>query len=137
VLSVELACALRDAGLRWKPARGDRFAVREPEMASETFVLSDMTIEVQNLPNGDRVIGFNGTTEWALDSVDQSKTVWIPRETQIRELLGRTFRGLTRRDDGQWTVAIVVNSQPMVFADDDPEVAYAEALLHLIRRGLD
>ncbi|MCW2492902.1 MAG: hypothetical protein JWN47_2266, partial [Frankiales bacterium] len=66
MISVDLACRLRDTGLKWKPASGDRFVVTQSEMAGDVFVLSDMTVEVHDLPQGP-VIGFNGTTEWALD----------------------------------------------------------------------
>ena len=40
------------------------------------------------------MIGFNGTTEWALDSVELQHSVWLPSETQLRELLAGTFRAL-------------------------------------------
>jgi hypothetical protein len=93
VLSVELARALRDAGMQWKPARGDSFVMLDRGMDSDVFVLSDLTIEVHHSPTGP-VIGFNGTTEWALDSIEQSEALWVPAEPQLRELLGDTFAGL-------------------------------------------
>ena len=67
-------------------------------MDDEVFVLSTMTIEVHDLP-GRTVIGFNGTTEWALDDVDKDATVWLPREDQLRELLGPAFHRLERAGD--------------------------------------
>ena len=82
VLSVEIARRLRDAGLSWTPARGDRFVVADRGMDDEVFVLSDMTIEVHHYPGGP-VIGFNGTTEWALDSVEQEDALWVPSEHQL------------------------------------------------------
>lgn len=130
MISVALALQLRDAGLVWTPASGDRFAVTESEMAGEVFVLSDMTVEVHTLPQGD-VIGFNGTTEWALDSVENSHAVWLPRESQLRELLAGTFRMLDRVD-GQWRVQIEVNGRPAEFVDEDVEEAYGIALKSLI-----
>lgn len=130
MLSLALALQLREAGLQWKPASGDRFVVTEAEMAGEVFVLSDMTIEVHRLPQGD-VIGFNGTTEWALDSVDNSRALWLPRETQLRELLAGTFRSLERDADG-WRVSVEVNGRQADFSDPDAEEAYGRALLHLI-----
>ena len=131
MISADLAIELRAAGLRWKPASGDRFVVTEAEMLGEVFVLSDMTVEVHSLPEGD-VIGFNGTTEWALDSVEDSHAVWLPRETQLRELLAGTFRSLTRQA-GNWRVEVEVNGAPAAFSDPDTEQAYGLALLHLIR----
>jgi hypothetical protein len=130
MISLALALQLRDAGLKWTPASGDRFAVTEAEMADEIFVLSDMTVEVHTLPQGD-VIGFNGTTEWALDSVENSNAVWLPRESQLRELLAGTFRTLDRVEDG-WRVRVEVNGQAAEFVDGDAEEAYGFALRHLI-----
>src|SRR6266516_792302 len=129
VISLDLACRLRDAGLRWSPAPGDRFVVADRDMDSDVFVLSDMTVEVHDLPHG-KVIGFNGTTEWALDSVESEKTVWLPRESQLRELLAGTFRGLDRTD-GAWRVRTEVNGAVHTSQDPDAEQAYGLALLHL------
>jgi hypothetical protein len=121
---------LRDAGLRWSPAPGDRFVVADRDMDSEVFVLSDMTIEVHDLPQGP-LIGFNGTTEWALDSVESDKAVWLPRETQLRELLAGMFRGLDRTDAG-WRVRTEVNGATHTKEDADAEEAYGLALLHVL-----
>ena len=133
MLSVELALRLRAAGLQWKPASGDRFVVTEAEMAGDVFVLSDMTVEVHRLPQGD-VIGFNGTTEWALDSIEDSHAVWLPRESQLRELLAGTFRSLDRDVDG-WQVTTEVNGERTTFRHADAEEAYGQAMLHLIELG--
>lgn len=95
LLSPHLAEALRDAGLRWTPSPGDRFVIPQPELSGEVFTLSEMTIEAHAFPGG-TVLGFNGTTEWALDSVAQEDTLWLPREDQLRELLGTTFVALER-----------------------------------------
>jgi hypothetical protein len=99
-------------------------------MDSDLFVLSDMTVEVHDLPHG-RVIGFNGTTEWALDSVDKDNAVWLPRESQLRELLAATFLGLDRTEDG-WRVRTVLNGAAHAIQDVDAEQAYGLALLHVL-----
>ncbi len=96
MIGVQLAQRLKEAGLVWKPALGDRFAIPDRDLDDEVFVLSNMTIEVHTLPEG-RVIGFNGTTEWALDDVEIDEAIWLPREDQLRELLGGTFRQLASR----------------------------------------
>lgn len=99
-------------------------------MDADVFVVSEMTVEVHRL--GDRqVLGFNGTTEWALDSVDDQDAVWLPRENQLRELLAGTFRSLQRVAD-QWQVEIEVSGRLANFRDSDAEQAYALALLQLI-----
>jgi hypothetical protein len=130
MITVELARRLRDAGLRWSPATGDRFVVADRDMDSDVFVLSDMTIEVHDMPYG-RVIGFNGTTEWALDSVEKDNAVWLPRESQLRELLAGTFRGLERTEDG-WRVRTERAGRTHTTEHLDAEQAYGLALLHLL-----
>ena len=131
VLSVASARALRDAGLQWTPARGDSFVIPDRDMDSDVFVLSDMTIESHRLPSG-TVIAFNGTTEWALDSVEQSQALWVPAEHQLRELLGEAFAGLAPTGDG-YRVTIRVDGATSGYDGPDPAEAYALALLHLLR----
>ena len=130
VLSVASARALRDAGLRWTPARGDSFVMPDKGMDSDVFVLSDMTIEVHQFPGGP-VIGFNGTTEWALDSIDQSEALWLPAEHQLRELLGEAFAGLAPTGDG-YRVTLRVDGATSGYDGADPAEAYALALLSLL-----
>ncbi len=130
MIGVQLARQLREAGLSWKPALGDRFAIPDRDLDDEVFVLSNMTVEVHTLPEG-QVIGFNGTTEWALDDVELDETVWLPREDQLRELLGGTFR-LLRRGPAGYEVVTELLGEERVFAGETVEVAYATALLHLL-----
>ena len=132
VLSVELARALRDAGLTWTPARGDSFIICDRDMDSDVFVLADMTIDVHHHFPGGPVIGFNGTTEWALDSVEQSQTLWVPAEHQLRELLGDAFAGLAPTGDG-YRVTLRVDGSTSGHEGADAAEAYARALLHLMR----
>ena len=124
MISLELATALRDAGVRWEPAAGDRFTIPDRGLDDQTFVLSDMTIQVYELPQG-AVIGFNGTTEWALDDIERDEAIWLPREDQLRDLLGDRFRRL-ELDGGTWTV--VVDGRPDTVATSAAE-AYGRAVL--------
>ncbi len=130
MLGVNVAQRLKDAGLSWKPALGDRFAIPDRDLDDELFVLSNMTIQVYNLPDG-RVIGFNGTTEWALDDVEIEEAIWLPREDQLRELLGGTFRSLRRTDVG-YQVDMDLLGEARAYVAGTPEEAYAAALLHLL-----
>jgi hypothetical protein len=123
VIAFDLALRLREAGLAWKPAAGDRFTIPDRGLDDDVFVLSHMTIEVHELPHGP-VIGFNGTVEWALDDVAQDEAVWLPREDQLRELLGAGFRRLERFGD---RYRVVVDDD--VFEAGTPEEAYGNALL--------
>ena len=97
MISAQLALALRDAGLPWSPSAGDRFVIPQPELDGELFTLSEMTIEAREYPTG-TILGFNGTTEWALDSVAKDDVLWMPREDQLRELLGESFVSLVTGD---------------------------------------
>ena len=80
------------------------------------------------------VIGFNGTTEWALDSVEQSEALWVPAEHQLRELLGDAFAGLAPTGNG-YRVTLSVDGATSGHEALDPAEAYALALLHLLRSG--
>jgi hypothetical protein len=130
MISLALARRLRDSGVRWDPAPGDRFVIADRDMDDDVFTLSDMTIEVHEFP-GERIIGFNGTTEWALDSVEMAHSVWLPSETQLRELLAGTFRSL-EASDGGWRVTIEVNASPYAVEHPQAPEAYGLALLHLV-----
>lgn len=131
-----LARDLQEAGLRWEPAAGDRFRIAADALSDEIFTLSEMTIEAQAFPTG-TVLGFNGTTEWALDSVPQEDALWLPREDQLRDLLGGTFVSLTRVASGFEVRARVTAEHESVFAAGDPADAYALAVLELIRHAVE
>ncbi|MDO8120095.1 pilus assembly protein CpaE [Isoptericola sp. b490] len=135
MISEGLAAALRDAGLRWAPDAGDRFVIPQPALSGQVFTLSEMTIEAHHYPTG-TILGFNGTTEWALDSVAQEDVLWLPREDQLRELLGATFVALRREPGGDWVVATrepdgSLREHRAVTAAD----AYGSALLELVQRA--
>ncbi|MFC7527833.1 pilus assembly protein CpaE [Actinoplanes sp. GCM10030250] len=130
MLGVQLAAQLKAAGLTWKPQLGDRFAIPDRDLDDEVFVLSNMTIQVHDRPEG-RIIGFNGTTEWALDDVEVEETIWLPREDQLRELLGATFREL-RQENNTFSVRVELLGDNHVFTAPSAESGYAAALLHLL-----
>ena len=130
MISLNLARQLEDAGVRWIPRDGDRFMVPERDLDDDIFVVSHMVVEADDSPTG-RILKFNGTTEWALDSVDQDDAVWLPREHQLRDLLGNTFRALNRPPGG-WQVDIEIDGVPRSFAASTAEAAYARALLYLV-----
>jgi hypothetical protein len=130
VISVELARALRDTGVRWEPEPGDKFVIPDRQMDDEVFVVSTMVIDVHEASAG-RIIRFNGTVEWALDSVQQADALWLPSESQLRTLLRGTFRSL-RRANGGYRVELEVAGRPLEVSGDDPEEAYARAILHLL-----
>ncbi|MDN5764691.1 MAG: pilus assembly protein CpaE [Humibacillus sp.] len=128
MLTIELARRLIESGVAWTPATGDRFVLPVSGMENDVFVISELTVDVHHFSSGD-VLGFNGTTEWALDSIEQSKAIWLPREDQLRELVGDGFVGLERVDGGY---AVVLRTRSGVVErciDIDAERAYARAVL--------
>jgi hypothetical protein len=141
VITIDLARRLRGAGLRWTPAPGDRFVMADPAVRvraglDEVFVVSEMTVDVADTPGGP-LIRFNGTVEWALDSVEKADVLWLPREEQLRERLGAAFRRLEAVPGG--FVVVVDRSGPDTgppaeerHVDIDAECAYARALLALL-----
>jgi len=156
MISIELARALRDSGLEWKPRAGDAFLIDRIEADEEVFILSDMTVEAHEFSTG-TVLGFNGTTEWALDSVAIDDALWRPHEHQLRELLGTAFRSLraggsaaagsdvgssaavstdaastAARADAGFTVEAEIAGETVQFVADDAANAYARALLRML-----
>ncbi|GAA1606393.1 hypothetical protein GCM10009804_73100 [Kribbella hippodromi] len=126
MITIEQAGRLRKAGVSWDPVAGDRFVVPDRDMDEDVFVVSDMTVEVHDY-QGSKVIGFNGTTEWALDSIEQREVIWLPREEQLRTLLGPHFRALETVPDGYRVVLLdTTHTAP------DAEQAYADAVIHLL-----
>ena len=136
MISTLLATELRAAGLVWAPISGDAFQLSGDDFEGDVFTVSDMTIEAHVFPTG-TVLGFNGTTEWALDSVEIGDALWLPREDQLRELLRGTFVGLERTigadDRAGYAVTARIASEQQVFSSDDPAEAYGRALLALMR----
>ncbi|MCR2812972.1 pilus assembly protein CpaE [Microbacterium sp. zg.Y1090] len=132
MISTDLARELRAAGLRWHPRSGDRFQLDEPEFEADVFTVSEMTIEARSYPTG-TLLAFNGTTEWALDSVAIADALWLPSEAQLREMLRGTFRSLTRLPD-TYRVEIEVDAERHGFDHPAPADAYAQAVLFLLAR---
>jgi hypothetical protein len=134
MITVELARRLRAAGLGWEPGPGDRFVFADPKVdLDDVFVVSEMTVDVAETPTGP-LIRFNGTTEWALDSLEAAAAVWLPREDQLRELLGRAFVGLESLSGATpgYAVTVEVSGARERHVDVEVEPAYARALLAVL-----
>lgn len=134
VITVELATALRDAGLEWDPRPADRFHIPIAGLEDQVFVISDMTIETQSLETG-TIVRFNGTTEWALDSIAQDEVIWLPHEDQLRRLLGPRFVRLESLPGGFMVEIEDGDGTPSRHIDIEAERAYARALLAVLRSG--
>lgn len=130
MISVDLALELREAGLQWVPANGDRFHIPGRGMDHHVFSISEMTVGVDDSLGG-RQIRFNGAVEWALDSIQQNEVVWLPSESQLRDRLGGSFRSLTA-DDGEYVCVVSFDDDFESFRAATPEDAYGKALLNLL-----
>ncbi len=135
MIGLDTGRALRAAGLVWSPAPGDRFVAPERDLDDQVFVVSEMVIEVRETPSGP-LLAFNGTTEWALDSLDTGDAVWLPREDQLRDLLGDAFVSLERMPGGEapdgWAVSVTVRGETRRHVEVAADAAYARALLDLL-----
>jgi hypothetical protein len=131
VISLELATELRDHGLAWTPAEGDRFVLPDRDLDGRVFTISEMVVEVRRSPVGD-LIAFNGTTEWALDAIEQADATWIPREAQLRELLGSALLSLARLEEG-WRCTVRLGQRLVEVEALQADEAYGRALLRLLR----
>jgi hypothetical protein len=131
MISSDLARSLRDAGLAWHPASGDFFRIERPEFETDVFTVSDMAIESHEFDTG-TILGFNGTTEWALDSLALEDALWLPREDQLRDFLGPRFHSLERLADDQYRVEIDIGGVGVDCIRSDPADAYSLAILAVL-----
>ena len=134
MITHELAAALRDAGLAWTPVKGDWFVIPDKGLDDLVFVLSDMVIETRRMALGRQLLAFNGTTEWAMDTLAASEALWLPREDQLREALGEAFMSLELipGETSGYAVAMLLGDREERFVDVDVESAYARAVLALL-----
>jgi hypothetical protein len=134
VISRQLAADLRDAGLPWSPAKGDWFVIPEHGLDELEFVISDMVIETRRMAFDRQLLAFNGTTEWAMDTLAASEALWLPREDQLRDLLGEAFMGLEyiAGETPGYAVTMLIGDTEQRFVDVDVASAYARAALALM-----
>lgn len=133
MISRDLARELKPH-LDWEPRNGDQFFIPRPEIAESVFIVSDMVVELITRDNDTR-FHFNGTVEWALDSVQAGEVVWLPREDQLRDRLGPYFLSLDNGPDGY--VVAVSGPGRAHHTGPEPEVAdaYARALLYVVNQA--
>jgi len=139
MLSLSMARRLKTAGLAWTPALHDFFSVPDRGFDDRIFVINDMSVDVELL-KGRSIVTFNGTSEWALDYEMTTELVWLPTETQLREILEHRLwaelqpaLSLASAPD---THQCVIRFQGQSLAFDAPEAseAYAAALLHILEQ---
>lgn len=134
-LSLETSKKLKQAGLNWDPKTHDYFAVPDVDMDDKFFALSDMTVTMEVL-HGYHAITFNGSVEWALDFVFQTDAIWLPTETQLRELiiskLGKDGSLMLQSSIGGYVATVQNGGSKSIFEGITAEEAYASALQSLL-----
>jgi len=137
MISPALAQQLKTAGLIWTPAKNDFFAIPDRGFDDSIFVISDMTVMVEEL-RGQLAVHFHGAVEWALDYILVSELVWLPTESQLRELLEQRLVGepepalkLVSTADG-YHCEIHFQGQPLEFEAFGVSETYGLALLHIL-----
>lgn len=118
--------------LDWDPSTGDQFFIPRPEISDSVFTIADMVVELL-VRNGESRFHFNGTVEWALDSVESEGVVWLPREDQLRELLGPYFLSLDTSPTGFVVTVSGPGRSHHTEAEPEASDAYARALLYVRR----
>lgn len=131
MISIELAWQLAVVGVRWHPRSGDRFTILKPELTGDVFTISDMVVEAHDFTTG-TVLGFNGTTEWAMDSVAKDDALWLPGEDQLRTMLGGTFRSLGVVEGAYLVTMKSPSGIEATFHAESAADAYAQAVLALV-----
>lgn len=136
MISLEFAQKLQEAGLQWSPSERDYFAIPDRQMDTHVFVVSQLTALLQQY-NGNPVVTFHGSSEWALDYVMMTDVVWMPSESQIREALAEVI-GLDatlqlERHGAGYRCRITFQGQELDFEAFEAETAYAQALLYVLR----
>lgn len=129
MISRELARQLNPL-LDWTPHNGDQFFIPRPEIAESVFTVSDMVVELVE-KNGDSRFHFNGTVEWALDSVESSEVVWLPREDQLRDLLDEAFLSLDHTSAGYVVSGRAADGAFHTDSEPTAAEAYGRALLYV------
>jgi hypothetical protein len=83
---------------------------------------------------GRQMLAFNGSTEWAIDTLAASEALWLPREDQLRDVLGEAFMRLEYLpgETPGYAVIMLLGNREEHYVDVDVESAYARAALALL-----
>jgi hypothetical protein len=140
MLSIASARALREAGLAWKPAQMDFFAIPDRGLDERVFVINDLPASTADLL-GEAIITFDGAVEWALDYVPSGEVLWLPSEAQLRARLAEAlagepeFRLTLTSAGGSHRCETSFRGQPLAAEADDAADAYGSVLLFVLRAG--
>ncbi len=137
MISLQLSRELKSAGLTWHPEIHDFFVIPDRGMDNRLFVISDVLSNIEYL-QGRQVVAFQGASEWALDYLVASEVVWMPTETQLREILESyliqepqpSIRPYCR--PGWHRCEVIFRGQTLTFEAADVSDVYGSALLYIL-----
>ena len=137
MISLDLSRQLKQAGLVWKPVLHDFFAIPDRGFDNMRFVISDLHANIEQLL-GSQVVAFQGASEWALDYLVTSEAVWMPTETQLRQILQAHLASEPQPavrlacEPALCRCTIQFKNQSFSFEHPGADQAYAQALLHIL-----
>ncbi len=117
--------------MTWHPTVGDEFIMPDHDI-DVTFRMAEMVVEVRRVPAG-RMIAFNGTPEWAMDAIMMDEAIWMPREDQLRALIGDHFDALRRDTEGMCVDLVHPDGGRSSHRAATAVDAHAKALLAVLR----
>ena len=135
-----LAQELKQAGLHWFPQLHDFFMIPGTELQDQTFVISDMTIDLQKR-FGRQLITFNGALDWSLDYILTVDAVWLPTEEQLRQQIQDYLAGEPESvvelvcQMNTYTCQITILGKTLAFASEKASDAYGRALLYILKNS--
>lgn len=140
MLSLKTAQELKEMGLDWSPSVNDFFAMPDRDLEDKIFVVGDLLATIEVL-FGKKVVSFQGAPEWALDSILVSEVVWIPSESQLRQLMenylsgdDRNWLSLTRSGQGVYRLRFEFIGEICEFEANKAEEVYALGLLYFLQQ---
>jgi hypothetical protein len=135
MLQRQLAQQLKALGLAWNPHEGDSFMIPDRGLDDQIYTINTNTTMVQEY-FGEPMLMFHGTSEWALDNVHITEAVWLPTETQLREIIAERIGPdsplrLDRMSSG-YRCMFAQGADLVEFEAESAEGAYALGLIALL-----
>ena len=132
MLALSLAKQLKDAGLQWQPQLHDAFVIPDRGLDERPFVITEVMAYIEQLW-GSPMVTFHGTAEWALDYVLQTEAVWLPSESQLREMIAQRVNDLVlAQTPAGYECRFTLEGQPYTYTARDASDAYGSGLLQLL-----
>ena len=132
MLTLSLARQLKNAGLRWQPTLHDAFVIPDRGLDERTFVITEVMAYIEQLW-GSPMVTFHGTAEWALDYVLQTEAIWIPSESQLRELLAEQVNDLLLLQTAEgYECRFTLAGQSYAYESPNACDAYGSGLLQVL-----